>query len=115
MADAQGVSRMAHVLRRIVAEQRAHAARAHVVGHARAGGLAEEHERQPALRGDALHVRDLAAVGGRRRGAHHREVVGDDGDIAAVDAAEAGDLAVGGRAVAILEARARCAEQARTR
>ena len=81
----------------VVAQQRAHAARAHVVGHARAGGLAEEDERQAALRGHALHVRDLAAVGRAARGAHHGEVVGDDGDLAAVDAAEAGDLAVGRR------------------
>ena len=42
--------RLAHalVLRAVVAEQRAHAARAHVVGHARAGGFAQEHHRQAA-------------------------------------------------------------------
>ena len=84
----------AHVLRAVVAEQRAHAARAHVVGHARAGRFAEEHHGQTAAGGHALHVPDLAAVGGARRCAHHGEVVGDDGALAAVDPAEARDLAV---------------------
>jgi len=41
------------------------------------------------------------------RGTHHREVVGDDRDLATVNLPETGDLAVGGRAVAVLEARAR--------
>ena len=75
----------------------AHAARAHVVGHARARGFAEEDHRQAAAGGDPLHVADLAAVGGGRRRAHHGEVVGDHGALAAVDLAEARDLAVGRR------------------
>src|SRR6185369_6096760 len=33
-------------------------------------------------------------------------------DIAAIDAAEAGNLAVGGRAISVVEARTRCAEKA---
>ena len=73
---AHGVSRMRRYCVRVVAEQRAHAARAHVVGHARAGRFAEEDERHAALGRDALHVADLAAVGGADRRAHHGEVVG---------------------------------------
>ncbi len=56
---------------------------------------------------------DLLAVGGAGGRAHDREVVDGDGDVAAVDLGEAGDLAVRRRAVAVLRVDARDAEQAR--
>ena len=47
MAEAQGVSRM-RIIAWVVAQQGAHAARAHVVRHARARGFAKEDHRQAA-------------------------------------------------------------------
>ena len=90
-----------------------HAARAHGVGQARAGRFADDHQRHAALGRGALHVPDFLAVGARWSSALHGEVVDDDGDVAAVDLAEAGDLAVGRRFVGLLGIDARGAEQAR--
>ena len=58
-------------------------------------------QRHATLGGGALHMGDLLAVGGAGRSPHDGEVVDDEGDVAAVDAGIAGDLAVGGRLVAV--------------
>ena len=59
MADAQGVSRRRTYCVGIVAEQGAHAARAHVIGHARAGGLRRE---TPAAGRAAVATRFMCAI-----------------------------------------------------
>ncbi|MNT11657.1 hypothetical protein D3C72_1465490 [compost metagenome] len=81
-----------------------HAARTHRILHALARRFAEENQRHAVAGGAFLHVGDLARIDPRGRRAFDRHVVGHHGDTARVDAAKAGDLAVGGGAVAILGA-----------
>ena len=93
----------AHVLERIVLG--ADGIRAHHIGHARAGGFAEEHRWDAAFaRGlfDVLELLDVDVGAGR---ALHREVIGDDGGLTPVDAAEARHLAIGRRVGFVLQPR----------
>ena len=100
-------------LRVVVAQQHAHAARTHRIGQPRAGRFTDDDKRHAALGRRALHMADFLAVGSAGRSAFDGEVVDDDGDIAAVDAREAGDLAVGLRFRFLLRVQPRCAEEAR--
>ncbi len=91
----------AAVLGRAVRQQVPHAERAHVVGNPGAGAFAEEYHRQAPLGRRALHLPDLLHVRGGRGCALYGEIVGDDDNLAPVDAAVAGQLSVAGRVGAV--------------
>ena len=99
-------------LRDVVAEQRAHAARAHRVRQPRAGRLADEHDRHAAFRAGPFDLSDLLAVGRACRRPLDGEVVDDERDVAVVDFGVSRDFAVGRRRVMIVRVDARGAEQA---
>ena len=73
---------------------------------ARAGRVEQPHDRDALAQRELAHARRLVLADRAHRAGHHREVVGADGDAAAVDLADAGDHAVG-RQVAALLRRAR--------
>ncbi|MNO61525.1 hypothetical protein D3C76_521760 [compost metagenome] len=81
-----------------------HGARAHCILHALARRLAKEDQRHAVAGGAFLHVGDLARIDPRGRRAFDCHVVGHHGDPARIDAAKAGDLAIGGRAIPIFGA-----------
>ena len=61
---------------------------------ARAAGVVEPDDRRPRLHRHVLDFDDLLRVGLRQRAAEHREILGEDKRLAAVDGAPAGDDAV---------------------
>ena len=64
---------------------------------ARARGVEQPDDRDPLGQRQLAQPRDLDLAGHAHRAGHDREVVGDDGDVAPVDLAPAGDHAVGRR------------------
>ena len=67
----------------------------------RAGRVEQPDERDPLGQRELAQARDLDLAGHPHRAGHDREVVGADGDHAPVDAAVAGDHAVGRRVAAL--------------
>ena len=67
---------------------------AHALLDAGAAGVVEADERDAALQGQVLDPADLVGLHHAEGAAEHREVLGEDGDAAAIDATEAGDDAV---------------------
>ncbi len=106
--------RIAHTakLGDVVAKQETHALGAHGVGQACAGRFADMNERQPALGAHPPHIAHLSRVRCAGRGAFGGEVVDHHADVAAVDLAETGDLAVTWRALDVGIIHARSAENA---
>ena len=64
-----------------------------------AAGVEQADDRGAVAQGHLLHLDDLAGVGAGKRAAEHREILGEDVDVAAVDRAPAGDHAVAGDAL----------------
>ncbi len=66
-----------------------------------AARVVEPDDRDPELEGEVHDLADLLGVRLGERAAEHREVLREDGDLAALDAAEPGDDAVAGDALAL--------------
>ena len=81
-------------MRRVVSKQRTHAARAHIVGKPRAGGLSQVNEGHALLAGDSSHMAHLLGISSAGRCAGNGEVIDNNGDVAAIDLAEADNLTV---------------------
>ena len=87
----------------LLAEQLA-GAREHRAGRfldARAGGVDEPDDRHALAQGELAHARGFELADHAHRAGHHREVVRDQTHAPAVDAADAGDAAVGGRELSL--------------
>ena len=99
MAEICGTTPLASVLRRKIS---AIAAERHdAFLDARAAGIVEPDDGRARLHGKVHHLADLQRVGFGERAAEHGEVLREDVDQAAVDAAVAGDEAVAGDVAAV--------------
>ena len=106
--------RVAHAaeLADVVTEHRTHALGAHRVRQSGPGRLADMHERHAAFGTCPPDVAHLFRVGRASRRAFGGEIVGDHAYVAALDASEAGELAVARSRIDIRLVHARSAEQA---